>query len=89
MRSLLAALLLIALSGCATAVSKVDLSIKYANGDRARMRATCRDTVIGQGFTYSEIQGHCGTLERSTSDTGFSDNAAPVLEALPMPPVIP
>ncbi len=75
MRYLPLALLLLSF-GCRTFI----VHYTHEDGDK---KTTCyaRDTVIGQGFTKSENKGTC-SFTSETSETGFSDNAEPVLKSL-------
>ncbi len=74
MRTLCAILLLA--TGCAS----MNQLCTYGDDDKIKMIRT-RSTVVGTGETTIATTG-CGALAYSTSDTGFSDNAEPVLGAV-------
>jgi hypothetical protein len=80
---------LLALTGCTTIKSHYIETRILGDWEHKRVCFT-RATTIGQGDTWGDIKDACGgTLQREEADTGFSDNAADVIEALPMLPWLP
>ncbi len=76
MRWLPLALLLLVL-GCRTTVAITTLEVAGV-----KIRCVERDTVIGTGSVDVKITNLCGTFASQSSETGFSEQAAPVLKNL-------
>lgn len=66
---------LVVLTSCAT----FRQTCRYEGGELVKQ--TTRSTVIGTGETEL-VSNRCADLAYGTHDTGFSDNAAPVIEAV-------